>query len=93
MTEKKKQSAEEIAEAVKRDEEAIEKRDEEVSVAAAKIVSGLRDLYRLYDGDGMAVGEVLYEADKAAARENAEQQVVEKPKRIKPVTTIKRKNE
>lgn len=43
-----------------------EARSMEVSEAGAELTEALRKLYRLFDGDGAGVGEVLHECDKAA---------------------------
>jgi hypothetical protein len=45
-----------------------DERAEAVSAAGAKVVEGLKELYRLFDGDGIAVGECVFECDKAARR-------------------------
>ena len=45
-----------------------EVRNERMTEAGAKVVDALKELYRAVDGDEAAVGEVLYECDKAARR-------------------------
>lgn len=42
-------------------------RAEAVGGATEDIIRGIAALYELFDGDGMAVGEVMYECDKAGA--------------------------
>jgi hypothetical protein len=50
------------------DQDPDDARAERLSEAGAKVVDALAELYFLNDGDEMAVGEQMYEIDKAARR-------------------------